>query len=183
MHDHVSAGVVPACAGGELSAELKGFRRQLHQTIGKVADDYGRRKQFNTAIAAVMELLNAYGKINDESENSRAVRQEALEAVALLLYPIVPHLCEALYAALKPGQEAGTHRFPQVDESALVQDEIELMLQINGKLRGSLRVPAGADKATIEAAALASEAAQKQLAGQPPKKLIVVPGRLVNIVA
>ncbi len=186
VHDHVGGGLVAPYAGGEaneLSAELKGFRRQLHQTIGKVADDYGRRKQFNTAIAAVMELLNAYAKLADDSATARAVRQEALEAVALLLYPIVPHVCEALYAALKPGQTAGSHRFPAVDESALVQDEIELMLQINGKLRGSLRVPASADKAAIEAAALATEAAQKQLAGQPPKKLIVVPGRLVNIVA
>ncbi|MBA4092858.1 MAG: leucine--tRNA ligase [Candidatus Accumulibacter sp.] len=186
VHDHVGGGLVAPYAGGEaneLSAELKAFRRQLHQTIGKVADDYGRRKQFNTAIAAVMELLNAYAKLADDSATARAVRQEALEAVALLLYPIVPHVCEALYAALKPGQTAGSHRFPAVDESALVQDEIELMLQINGKLRGSLRVPASADKAAIEAAALATEAAQKQLAGQPPKKLIVVPGRLVNIVA
>jgi leucyl-tRNA synthetase len=155
----------------------------LHQTIGKVADDYGRRKQFNTAIAAVMELLNAYAKLGDESAVARAVKQETLEAVALMLSPIVPHVCEALYSALKPGQEAGVHAFPRVDESALVQDEIELMLQINGKLRGSLRVPASADKATIETMALACEAAQKQLQGQPPKKLIVVPGRLVNIVA
>ncbi len=186
VHDHVGGGLVAPYAGGEaneLSAELKAFRRQLHQTIGKVADDYGRRKQFNTAIAAVMELLNAYAKLADDSATARAVKQEALEAVALLLYPIVPHVCEALYAALKPGQTAGCHRFPAVDGSALVQDEIELMLQINGKLRGSLRVPASADKAAIEAAALATEAAQKQLAGQPPKKLIVVPGRLVNIVA
>ena len=186
VHDHVGGGLVAPYAGGEaseLTAELKAFRRQLHQTIAKVADDYGRRKQFNTAIAAVMELLNAYARLADDSASARTVKQEALEAVALLLYPIVPHVCEALYAALKPGQTAGSHRFPVVDESALVQDEIELMLQINGKLRGSLRVPASADKAAIEAAALATEAAQKQLAGQPPKKLIVVPGRLVNIVA
>jgi leucyl-tRNA synthetase len=155
----------------------------LHQTIGKVADDYGRRKQFNTAIAAVMELLNAYAKLAENSANARAVKQETLETVALMLTPIVPHACEALYAALKPGHSASIHTFPKVDASALVQDEIELMLQINGKLRGSLRVPASADKATIEAMALACEAAQKQLQGQPPKKLVVVPGRLVNIVA
>jgi leucyl-tRNA synthetase len=183
VFDHVSGGLVAPFTGGELSTELKDFRRQLHHTIGKVADDYGRRKQFNTAIAAVMELLNTYAKIGDDSATARAVKQEALEAAALLLFPIVPHVCEALYRALKPGQDAGTQPFPSVDASALVQDEIELMLQINGKLRGSLRVPAGADKAAVEAAALASEAAQKHLAGQPPKKLIVVPGRLVNIVA
>ncbi|MFZ2853863.1 MAG: class I tRNA ligase family protein, partial [Rhodocyclaceae bacterium] len=186
VFEHVEGGLVAPYASGEaseLSAELKTFRRQLHQTTAKVADDYGRRKQFNTAIAAVMELLNAYAKIADDSPAARAVRQEALETATLLLYPIVPHICEALYAVLKPGHDAGAHVFPKVDESALVQDEIELMLQINGKLRGSLRVPAGADKAAIEAAALACETAQKHLEGQAPKKLIVVPGRLVNIVA
>ncbi len=185
VHEHVEAGLVDACgvrANLDLSTELKTFRRQLHQTIGKVADDYGRRKQFNTAIAAVMELLNAYAKLGEASDAARAVRQEALEAAALLLYPIVPHICEALYAELKPGQAAGAQRFPQVDAKALVQDEIELMLQVNGKLRGSLSVPASADKAAIEALVLASEVAQKHLEGKAPKKLIVVPGRLVNIV-
>ena len=154
----------------------------MHQTIGKVADDYGRRKQFNTAIAAVMELLNAFTKLSEDTPLARAVKQEALEAAALMLYPIVPHVCEALYAELKPGQVAGAQTIPKVDEAALVQDEIELMLQVNGKLRGSLRVPAKADKAAVEAAALASDVAQKHLEGQAPKKLIVVPGRLVNIV-
>ena len=182
VFEHVSGGLVPAFSGGELGAELKTFRRQLHQAIGKVTDDYGRRKQFNTAIAAVMELLNAYAKIGDDSATARAIRQETLEAVTLMLYPIVPHVCEALYAELKPGQTAGTQPFPKVDASALVQDEIELMLQVNGKLRGSLRVPAGFDKAATEAAALNSDVAQKHLEGKAPKKLIVVPGRLVNIV-
>jgi leucyl-tRNA synthetase len=183
VYEHVSAGLVAPTTDAALSAELKALRRQLHQTIAKVADDYGRRKQFNTAIAAVMELLNTYGRIVDDSAAARAVRQETLEAVTLMLNPIVPHICEALYAALRPGQTATGPAFPQPDASALVQDEIELVLQINGKLRGSLRVPAGADRATIEAAALACEAASRHLAGAAPKKLVVVPGRLVNIVA
>jgi leucyl-tRNA synthetase len=182
VFEHVSGGLLSSYAGGELTAELKTFRRQLHQTIGKVSDDYGRRKQFNTAIAAVMELLNAYAKLAGDSAVTRAIRQEALETAVLLLYPIVPHLCEALYAELRPGQTAGVQAFPKVDDSALVQDEIELMLQINGKLRGSLKVAASADKTAIEAIALASEVARKHLEGQAPKKLIVVPGRLVNIV-
>ena len=182
VFEHVSGGLVAACTGGELSAELKTFRRHLHQVIGKVTDDYGRRKQFNTAIAAVMELLNAYARLAEDSASARALRQETLEAVVLMLYPIVPHVCEALYAELRPGQMAGAQRFPQADATALVQDEIELMLQVNGKLRGSLRVPAGADKAAIEKAALACDVAQKHLAGKAPGKLIVVPGRLVNIV-
>ncbi|HOG02569.1 MAG TPA: class I tRNA ligase family protein, partial [Accumulibacter sp.] len=183
VYEHVSAGPVAAAPAADLSGELKALRRQLHQTIGKVADDYGRRKQFNTAIAAVMELLNAYGRIADDSPAARAVRQEALEAVTLMLSPIVPHVCEALYAALRPGHTASQEAFPVVDAGALVQDEIELVLQINGKLRGSLRVPAGADRAAIESAALACEVARKHLAGAAPRKLVVVPGRLVNIVA
>ncbi|MBK7954354.1 MAG: leucine--tRNA ligase [Candidatus Accumulibacter sp.] len=186
VYEHVSAACVAPTEGAELSAEwsaeLRGLRRQLHQTIGKVADDYGRRKQFNTAIAAVMELLNAYGRVADDSAAAHAVRQETLEAVTLLLNPIVPHVCEALYAALRPGHTVSSQVFPKPDASALVQDEIELVLQIDGKLRGSLRVPAGADRASIEAAAMACEAARKHLGGSVPRKLVVVPGRLVNIV-
>jgi leucyl-tRNA synthetase len=159
---------------------IKDLRRQLHQTIQKVGDDIERRKQFNTAIAAVMELMNALVKLEGDDATTRGVRQEVLEAVVALLAPIVPHVAEALYAELKPGAALA---WPVVDETALVQDEIELVLQVNGKLRGSLRVPATADKAAIEAAALASEAAQKYLEGRPPKKVVVVPGRLVNVVA
>jgi leucyl-tRNA synthetase len=184
-HDHVAQGLVPAFAGAsnttELAANLKDFRRQLHQTIGKVTDDYGRRKQFNTAIAAVMELLNAFAKLPDDA-TARAVKQEALEAAALMLFPIVPHISHALYGELRPGLDAGQQAFPKADASALTQDEIELMLQVNGKLRGSIKVAAGADKASIEAAALASEAVQKFMEGKPAKKVVVVPGRLVNIV-
>jgi len=110
---------------------------------------------------------------------TRSVRQEVLEAAAAMLAPIVPHIAEALYAELRPGAALS---WPAVDEAALVQDEIEMMLQVNGKLRGQIRVAAAAGKAAIEAAALASEAAQKYLEGQPPKKVVVVPGRLVNIV-
>jgi leucyl-tRNA synthetase len=184
-HDHVAQGLVPAFAGGaqlpELPATLKDFRRQLHQTIGKVTDDYGRRKQFNTAIAAVMELLNAFAKLPDDA-TARAVKQETLEAAALMLFPIVPHISHALFGELRPGLEAGKQPFPKTDASALTQDEIELMLQVNGKLRGSIKVAASADKASIEAAALASEAVQKFMEGKPAKKVVVVPGRLVNIV-
>ncbi len=178
-HEHLQGGAVAACTGGELDDAKKALRRQLHQTIQKVGDDIERRKQFNTAIAAVMELMNALAKFDGMDAVTRSVRQEVLEAAVALLAPIVPHVAEALYAELKPG---ATLTWPQVDESALVQDEIELMLQVNGKLRGQIRVPAAADKAAIEAAALASETAQKYLEGQAPKKVVVVPGRLVNIV-
>jgi leucyl-tRNA synthetase len=182
-HDHVEQGVVAAYCGGELSASAKTLRRQLHQTIQKVDDDIGRRRTFNTAIAANMELLNALGKFDDHSTTGRAVAQETLEAIALMLCPIVPHACQALWAALRPGSDMLDQSYPAADQRALVQDEIELMIQINGKLRGSLTVAKSTDKAVLEQLALAHEAVQKQLAGTQPKKIIVVPGRLINIVA
>ncbi|HQT71160.1 MAG TPA: leucine--tRNA ligase [Thiobacillus sp.] len=178
-YEHLQAGAVAAYTGGELSEATKTLRRQLHQTIQKVSDDIERRKQFNTAIAAVMELMNALAKLEGDDATTRSVRQEVLEAAAALLAPMVPHVAEALYAELRPG---AVMIWPPVDATALVQDEIELMLQVNGKLRGQIRVAVSADKASIEAAALASESVQKYLEGQPPKKVVVVPGRLVNIV-
>jgi leucyl-tRNA synthetase len=182
VYDHVEKGVVAAYGGGDLSAGLKALRFQLHATIQKVTDDYGRRQQFNTAIAAVMELMNGLGKVGEDSPAARSVMQEALEAVVLLLSPIVPHICHALWAELKPGADILAATWPEVDASALVQDEIELVLQVNGKLRGSIKVARDADRAAIEQAALACEPAQKFIAGQPVKKVVVVPGRLVNIV-
>ncbi len=178
-YEHVQGGVVEACTGGTLPDAAKTLRRQLHQTIQKVSDDIERRKQFNTAIAAVMELMNALAKLEGDDATTRSVRQETLEAAAAMLAPIVPHIAEALYAELKPG---ATMAWPVVDESALVQDTIELMLQVNGKLRGQISVAAAASREAIEALALASEAVQKYLEGKPPKKVVVVPGRLVNIV-
>ncbi|MBT9568527.1 MAG: class I tRNA ligase family protein, partial [Thiobacillus sp.] len=177
--DHVQAGTVAACTGGELPEAAKALRRQLHQTIQKVSDDIERRKQFNTAIAAVMELMNALAKLEGGDAVIRGVRQETLEAVAVMLAPIVPHIAEALYAELRPGAAMA---WPAVDEAALVQDEIELMVQVNGKLRGQICVAAAASREMIEATAVASEAAQKYLEGRTPKKVVVVPGRLVNIV-
>ncbi|TCP13671.1 leucyl-tRNA synthetase [Crenobacter luteus] len=180
--EHVAAGVVDKYASGELSANLKELRFKLHATIQKVADDYGRRQQFNTAIAAVMELLNAYDKADKSGEQGRAVAQEVLEAVVVLLSPIVPHIAEALWSELKPGTTLLEQGWPSIDESALVKTELELMVQVNGKLRGSVTVPADADRGAIEAAAMANENVQKFMEGKPAKKVIVVPGRLVNIV-
>ncbi|OGS91195.1 MAG: leucine--tRNA ligase [Gallionellales bacterium GWA2_60_18] len=182
VHDHVEQGVVPTYQGGELSTAAKALRLQLHQTIRKVDDDLGRRKTFNTAIAANMELLNALGRFDEQTPVGRSVAQEVLEAVVLMLNPIVPHICQALWSELRPGGDLLKQRFPEVDEAALVQDEIELVLQVNGKLRGSLRVAKDADRAAIEQLALAHEAVQKQLAGGAAKKVVVVPGRLVNVV-
>jgi leucyl-tRNA synthetase len=181
-HDHVAQGVVSAYSSGELSAASKALRLQLHQTIQKIDDDYGRRKTFNTAIAAVMELLNALAKFDEKTTTARAVVQEALEAMTLLLAPIVPHISQAIWAELKPGSDILAQAFPKADADALVQDEIELVIQVNGKLRGNLRVAKDTDKATLEQLALAHEAVQKLLAGGTAKKIIVVPGRLINVV-
>ena len=178
-YEHVQGGASTAFAGGELPDAAKTLRRQLHQTIQKVGDDIERRKQFNTAIAAVMELMNALGRLEGTDAVTRSVRQEVLEAAVTMLAPMVPHIAEALHAELRPGAAMA---WPVVDESALVQDEIELMLQVNGKLRGQIRVATTAGRTAIETIALASEAAQKYLEGRPPKKVVVVPGRLVNIV-
>ncbi len=182
VHDHVEKGVVAAYSGGELSAAAKALRLQLHQTIQKIDDDYGRRKTFNTAIAATMELLNALGKFDEDTPAARSVAQEVLENTVLLLSPIVPHITESLWTELRAGSKLRDQAFPKADPAALVQDEIELVIQVNGKLRGSLRVSKDADKASIEQLALAHEAVQKQLAGGTAKKVIVVPGRLINVV-
>ena len=176
-------GAVKAFAGSQdgLSKELKDLRHKLHATTAKVSDDYGRRQQFNTAIAAVMELLNQYDKTDTGSEQGRAVAQEVLETAVRLLWPIVPHICETLWSELNGAKlwEAG---WPTVDKAALVKSEIEVMVQVNGKLRGKITVAADASKADLEAAALATEGAVKFMEGKPAKKIIVVPGRLVNIV-
>ena len=184
VYEYLKQGeAVKAFTGNQdgLSKELKDLRHKLHSTIAKVSDDYGRRQQFNTAIAAVMELLNQYDKTDTDSEQGRAVAQEVLETAVRLLWPIVPHICETLWSELNSAKlwEAG---WPTVDEAALVKSEIEVMVQVNGKLRGKITVAADASKADLEAAALATEGAVKFMEGKPAKKIIVVPGRLVNIV-
>ena len=153
----------------------------MHQTIAKVTDDIERRKQFNTAIAAIMELMNAMAKLGNDPA-TRTVKQEALEAIVLMLAPIVPHISRSLIKALKPGACLMGSAWPMVDEAALVRNEIELMLQVNGKLRGKITVAADAGKDVIEQIALASPEVQKFMEGKPAKKVVVVPGRLVNVV-
>jgi leucyl-tRNA synthetase len=142
--------------------------------------------QYNTVVSGCMKLLNALeGFKTDASEGDAAVLCEGVSLLLRLLYPTCPHISAKLWSDLGYAARSGDlldAPWPQVDAGALVQDEIELVLQINGKLRGSLKVPAGADKAQIEAAALASEAFTKQAAGTAPKKIVLVPGRLVNLV-
>ncbi|MCO6433898.1 class I tRNA ligase family protein, partial [Nitrosomonas nitrosa] len=182
-YSHLQAGI-PAgqLQADTLSPQLKWLRCQLHQTIEKVTDDLDRRHTFNTAIAAVMELMNELTKQQTNDLATRQLMQEALENIVLLLSPIVPHICHALWRTLKPGTELLDQAWPKADPQALVQDDIELVVQVNGKLRAQIRVAREADRATIERTALSHEHIQKTIAGQAVKKIIVVPGRLVNIV-
>jgi leucyl-tRNA synthetase len=182
VHDHVAEGMVAPYTSGELTAELKALRLKLHRTIEKVGDDYGRRLQFNTATAAIRELLNLYTDGKDKSPVARAVAQEVLESAIVLLTPIVPHICTALWRELRPGTELISVPWPQVDPAALVQDSIELVVQVNGKLRGHIQVPANAGRENIEQAALSDETVRKFIGDGKPKKIIVVPGKLVNVV-
>lgn len=183
VQKHVDGGKAPALDTAALSPAGKAIRRQLHETIQKVADDYARRYSFNTAIAAVMELLNALSKYDEAGDAARALRQEAFEAVTLLLNPITPHTSHSLWQVLgHPETVLETLPFPAVDPAALVRDSLTLAVQVNGKLRGTIEVPAAADKAAIEAMALAEPNVVKFIEGQAVKKVIIVPGKIVNIV-
>lgn len=181
--EHVQLGAIAAYTTGELTTDLKNLRLQLHQTIEKVGDDYGRRHSFNTAISSVMELMNALAKIEGTDETTRSVRQEVLQNVALLLSPIVPHISQTLWAELKPNSHILDAGWPVADEAAMVQDSIEYVVQVNGKLRGSLSVPRETEKATIEALSIEQDFVTKFLVdGASVRKIIVVPNKLVNVV-
>ncbi len=185
--DHVGrqqTGVaIPKTDGSGLSDEQHQLRHKIHSTIVKVSDDIGRRYTFNTAIAAVMELINALSKLDTGNDNAAAVMQEGLETAALLLSPIVPHISDTIWRELGHDEAIIDVLWPVADEAALVRDSVEIVVQVNGKLRGRVSVAADADKETLEAAAMADDNVRKFLAGKDIKKVIVVPGRLVNIVA
>jgi leucyl-tRNA synthetase len=169
--------------GGE---NAKALRSKLHETIAKVSDDIGRRYTFNTAIAAVMELVNALykfeGSPDSGSPQGRAVMQEALEAVVLLLSPIVPHVCHRLWHALGHDDAVLDRPWPAADPGALARERVRLVVQVNGKLRGQVEVAADAGQAELQAAALADDNVQRFVAGKPLRKCIVVPGKLINLV-
>ena len=172
-------------ATGTFSKEIKAFRLEIHTVLKQIDYDY-QRMQYNTVVSGSMKLLNALENFKGEmTEASNAALHEGFGILLRCLYPVAPHLAHSLWVELgyvKANGDLLDAPWPQVDSAALQQDEIELMLQINGKLRGSLTVSADADKATLEAAALATDAFIKQAAGALPKKVIIVPGRLINIV-
>jgi len=176
-----SAPIDPA----RLADAHKALRREIHAILRQANYDY-QRKQYNTVVSAAMKMLNAIegAKLAPSPETTGVIR-EALSILIRVLYPVVPHLTHALWNELGYPKAHGDlldAPWPQVDEGALAQDEIELVLQVNGKVRGAVKVPAGADRTAIEAAAVATEAFARHAEGRAARKVIVVPGRLVNVV-
>jgi leucyl-tRNA synthetase len=179
---HVAGGVVAALEPGALNAAQKDVRRKAHQTLAKMSDDIGRRYNFNTAIAASMELVNALQKFEDGSAQGRAVQQEALTLLVTALSPIVPHICHELWTALGGDGAVIDAPWPKTDPDALKADTLTVVVQVNGKLRGQIVVPADADAEAAYAIALADPNVRKFIDGQTLKKKVYVPGKLVNLV-
>jgi leucyl-tRNA synthetase len=182
VHDHVTQGAVTPLDRAALNEAQRAIRRQAHQTLAKMTDDIGRRRTFNTAIAAAMELLNALAKFPHSSPQDRSVMQEALEIAVLGLSPIVPHVTHALWRELGHVTALIDEAWPAVDAAALQTSSIEMVVQVNGKLRAHITVAVGADDDAVRAAALADPHVQKFVAAAAIRRVIIVPGKLVNIV-
>ncbi|MGM7318646.1 leucine--tRNA ligase [Idiomarina sp. ST10R2A5] len=179
-YDLVNAG--GACNGHSLNSDQKQLRRELHKTIAKVSDDMGRRQHFNTAIAAIMELLNHLQKAPLETEADRQILAESIDAMVRMLAPITPHICEQLWQELGHEEPLAFAQWPSVDESALVEDEKLIVVQINGKVRAKLTVPADASAEQVEQIAFEEDSVQKHTEGKEIRKKIYVPGKILNIV-
>ena len=169
--------------GLTLTSSQKNLRRELHKTISKVSDDIGRRNTFNTAIAAIMELMNHLSKAKLATVEDQAIMQESIRAVVLMLTPITPHLCHHLWNLIGDGNVVEETSWPTVDESALVEDEKLIIVQVNGKVRSKITVSAATSKEDIEALGLADETVVRFTEGKTVRKIIYIPGKLLNIVA
>jgi leucyl-tRNA synthetase len=182
VHEHFEGGLTQTLDVGSLTDAQRDLRRAAHATLAKVTDDIGRRRIFNTAIAAVMELMNTLAKFEDKTPQGRALVQETLELAVQMLSPIIPHATHVMWQALGHGDSLIDRAWPQPDPQALVQDTLELVVQVNGKLRSHITVPAAADKAEVEKIALADANVQRWMEGKPARKVIVVLRKLVNVV-
>ena len=180
---HVAQGLPGVLDIAKLDDAGKEIRRAIHLAIKQASQDVGQHHKFNTAIAQVMTLMNVLEKAPQDTDQQRALIQEGLETVALLLAPITPHICHELWQELGHEEAIIDASWPVVDESALVQDSLTLVIQVNGKLRGQIEVPADASREAVEAAARSNENVQRFTEGLTIRKVIVVPGKLVNIVA
>ena len=184
VNGHVDLGIPSGTLGiDQLNDEQRSFRCKIHETIKKVTDDIGRRYTFNTAIAANMELSNEVANYADTSNNGRLLYQEALEGIVLMLSPILPHVCHALWEILGHAEPVHKCKWPGVDLSALKRDTIELIVQVNGKKRATISVASDSEKNIIEDTALNNENVRRFIENKKIIKKIIVPGRLVNIVA
>ncbi|HEY5703068.1 MAG TPA: leucine--tRNA ligase [Gammaproteobacteria bacterium] len=181
-YDHVQKGQTATLDQSKLTDAERNLRRKIHSTILKVNDDIGRRYTFNTAIAAVMEMINAMTQSDNDSDNGRAILQEGLETAVLLLSPIVPHITNEIWHALGHEELIVDAAWPKADQATLEQDEIQLIVQVNGKLRGRVRVPVEATDELIQEQALDDENVGRFVEGKTIRKVIIVPGKLVNIV-
>jgi len=182
VYDQVAAGAAPPLEPSALTPEARELRRTAHQTLAKVTADIARRRTFNTAIAAVMKLLNAVDHYQQGGDCARAVRQEALEIAVLALSPMVPHICHTLWHSLGHITAVIDEPWPEPDRDALAQALVELIVQVNGKLRGRVQLPAGAQRQLAVDAALADPNVQRFLAGKEVRRAVHVPDKLVNLV-
>ena len=180
--EHLAQGPISALDVAALNADQKALRRDLHKTIAKVSDDIGRRQTFNTAIAAVMELMNKLTRMPQETEQDRALLQEALMAVVRMLYPITPHICFALWQELGGEGDIDVAPWPVADEAAMVEDSKLVVVQVNGKLRGKVTVAADATEEQVKEVAFADANIAKHMEGVSIRKVIYVPGKLLNVV-
>ncbi|MFP4147177.1 MAG: leucine--tRNA ligase [Halorhodospira sp.] len=184
VRDHVARGAAPVLDPEALDGAQRDLRRKVHETIAKASEDIGKRLTFNTAIAAVMELCNALGKAqDDDSAAGRAVMQEGLETAVLILAPIAPHLCHRLWFELGHATPVVDAAWPEANERALVREQVELVVQVNGKVRSRITLPADADQAQAQEAALGEPNVQRFTAGKTIRKVVFVPGKLINVVA
>ena len=183
VNDLVASGPAVALDKSQLDAAGRKLRHQLHTTIEKVSDDIGRRQTFNTAIAAIMELLNETVKYTEQSETARVLRYEIYNAVVVMLYPIVPHICFKLYELLGNKDELDVNaQWPKTDPDALKAEDMLLVVQVNGKVRTKINLSADLSEEEVKAAVLADEIVHKNLEGKQLKKFIYVKGRLANVV-
>jgi len=182
VHEHVSGGAAVPLEAAQLNEAQRAIRRQAHQTLGKVTDDIGRRRTFNTAISSVMELLNALAKFEVREPQDRSVAQEALDIAVLSLSPIIPHVTHTLWRELGHAIALIDETWMAVDPTALTTSTVELVVQVNGKLRARISVGAEADEKTVRETALADPNVQKFIGDSAVRKVIVVPGKLVNVV-
>ena len=182
VHEHAASGPVPALDVSGLSSQGKALRRKTHETLQKADDDYGRRQQFNTVVSAVMELLNTVGKTDVTNDADRGAVQEAWVSAVLIISPIAPHIAHELWSVLGMHEPLVGYPWPAVDASALEQDSLALVVQVNGKVRGQIEVSAGSDKEAILTFAKADANVSRHIEGKTIRKEIVVPNKLVNIV-